>query len=284
MDPVPDPYLLPNGTLTNKLGETNQESLSIREAQIVAAKALQFRRKGHSGGFNRFVLRAIHWRLFGDVYEWAGQFRSTSLLKQFESGKSAFSAFTAPHLLEEQSKEIDGELAAKNFLRGTDRHAFSLEAADIFVKMNRLHPFREGNGRTHRLFLEFLARSAGHQLDFSVVTQDRMVEASIQGHQGDPAPMRRMFLEISDQERVLALRRALRALDEGEIPRNSLYIATTVEGQSYQGRLIGKAGSDFLMQSHGDQTRLLVGHVDDIGEHTDDLDDVSFTASRFGPK
>ena len=45
-------------------------------------------------------------------------------------------------------------------------------------EINALHPFREGNGRTQRLFIEILAERAGYEVDFSNVTAEEMIQAS----------------------------------------------------------------------------------------------------------
>ena len=45
-------------------------------------------------------------------------------------------------------------------------------------EINALHPFREGNGRTQRLFFEILAERAGFEADFSEVSAEEMIEAS----------------------------------------------------------------------------------------------------------
>jgi hypothetical protein len=48
-----------------------------------------------------------------------------------------------------------------------------------------MHPFREGNGRTQRLFIEELAKNAGYELNLSNVSQSVMIQASIQGVKGN---------------------------------------------------------------------------------------------------
>lgn len=76
-----------------------------------------------------------------------------------------------------------GSLAEKlrheNYLRGLEREEFAQRAARIMIELNGVHPFREGNGRTQRVFINELAREAGHPLDFSVVSRERMIQASI---------------------------------------------------------------------------------------------------------
>jgi hypothetical protein len=75
---------------------------------------------------------------------------------------------------------------------------FTDAAAELFVKINNLHPFREGNGRAQRFFLNVLAENAGHELAFDVVIKERMIEVSVAGIDGDVAGAKRLFREISD--------------------------------------------------------------------------------------
>jgi hypothetical protein len=104
-------------------------------------------------------------------------------------------------------------------------------AADIMAAINRVHPFREGNGRAQRVFLEQLAHAAGHDLDFTVISRERMIQASIAAHeQDDTSMMRRMFNEISDPGRVALLRASLAALDKLDIEWNDRYVATIAQG------------------------------------------------------
>ena len=64
-------------------------------------------------------------------------------------------------------------LSRRTFLGGAAASPFVLSglvdparAADIMTEINAIHPFREGNGRTRRVFMEDLAKQAGHSLDF----------------------------------------------------------------------------------------------------------------------
>jgi cell filamentation protein len=66
-----------------------------------------------------------------------------------------------------------------DYLRGLSRAQFAAPAADLMAGINAIHAFREGNGRTQRVFMEELASQAGHALDFTVVSRERMAQASI---------------------------------------------------------------------------------------------------------
>ena len=65
-------------------------------------------------------------------------------------------------------------LKKNNYFKGLDRNTFTDKAADAFSYLNEIHPFREGNGRTQRSFFTALAHNAGHNLDFSVISAERM--------------------------------------------------------------------------------------------------------------
>ena len=54
-----------------------------------------------------------------------------------------------------------------DYLRGRDRTAFVEGLAETYADINALHPFREGNGRTQRAFLQQLARDADHPLSWT---------------------------------------------------------------------------------------------------------------------
>lgn len=64
-------------------------------------------------------------------------------------------------------------------------------------EINVIHPFREGNGRSQRLFIEYLAQNAGYNIDFSQVTDKQMIEASNASFLCDYTKMNKIFTEIT---------------------------------------------------------------------------------------
>lgn len=278
---APDPYVLPNGTLRNRLGSTDADELNRREADLTGHRLLDIETEGPQGPFDFERLKATHRYIFQDVYDWAGEPRTTNLYKrEYDGGPLA--AFTRPDHIEPRAERIFAALARDNRLRGLDRETFARQAADLFAGINALHPFREGNGRTQRAFIEALAREAGHDLNFSVISKERMIEASVQASKRRPDMMRRMFAEISEPERVRPLGEALRFLagikEVGGKPFdwNELYVATTTPGQRYDGRLVGWQGENFLMRQDG---HLFVGWTADLPESAQRGAPVSFVAS-----
>ena len=179
--------------------------------------------------------------------------------------------FTLPHLLEHEAQRIFDSLHRSNLLRRIQPIEFARKAARLLAEINALHPFREGNGRTQRLFVDALANQAGHQLHFDVVSRERMVRASIEANRGNFGMMTRLFEEIIDTERIQPLRRGIMFLNRESFNWKDTYIATTVAGETYSGRLVGRDGESFMMRS--DDNRILICRAADIdnsirtGEH-----------------
>lgn len=109
-------------------------------------------------------VRAIHRHLFQDVYEWAGKYRTVNMSK-------GMSSFADVH-----SGQIDRYLGdVHKLVAGTrwerlDHDAFAATSAHVFAYLNQAHPFREGNGRTSKVFMEQVADPSRFTFDFARVT------------------------------------------------------------------------------------------------------------------
>jgi cell filamentation protein len=263
-------YTLDDGvTVKNKLGALSHDALEAAESDYVSNRLLQLELgHGPSGQFDAGHLKAIHRHLFQDVYEWAGRTRdekvaladgtvATEPLLRKADGKP----FMAGPRIADALERFGDTLRRSNYLRGLPRTAFAERAADIMLAINGAHPFREDNGRAQRAFIRELARAAGHELDFSVVTRERMIQASIAGNeQGDSMTMRRRFNEISDQIRVAALGKAIDALNANGFPWNDAYIATAEPGHKVEVTMAGVAGEQFMARTTAD---ILIGQTSD---------------------
>jgi cell filamentation protein len=136
-----DPYLDPaTGVLRNRLDIADEATLEQTEADIVAVRSYELSQAPLKGCFDLAHLQAIHRYLFGDVYEWAGQLRTTVISK----GGNRF----AHHAhIESAAAAVFAQLAKEKHLAGLGSTAFSDRAACYLGELNALHPFREGNGR-----------------------------------------------------------------------------------------------------------------------------------------
>jgi cell filamentation protein len=273
-------YTLDDGiTLKNKLGAISHDALETAESDFVANRLLQFELgHGRAGPFDTAHLKAIHQHLFQDVYEWAGHTRDEKVM--LSDGTVATepllrkvdgSPFMAGPLIRKALERIAGALRKSNYLRGLPREEFAARAADVMIDINSAHPFREGNGRTQRVFMRELAREAGHELDFSVVTRERMIQASIAANEhSDRTMMRRMFGEISDPVRVAALEKAIDALNRNGFPWNDRYVATAEPGHKVEVTMAGTADDQFMART---ATAILIGQTSDLPEPRPERDE-----------
>ena len=257
-----DPYLQANGTLKNKLGITNPRALSQVEADFTDYRLATLEQDGPRGPFSFKRFKATHRHLFQDVYAWAGEVRTTELYKAAQLG-GPLHQFTPVAELEDEAARLFAGLASADEHQNLDRPTFARRAADLLSDLNQLHPFREGNGRTQRVFLEALAERAGHPLAFDVVSRERMIEASVQAAQGKQDAMWRLVNEISDPKRVQSLREAIAFLESQSFNWNDRYLATTEPGRLYEGTFVGQGGTHFMMH---DGEKILIGKVDDLEE------------------
>jgi cell filamentation protein len=276
MNAASDPYLYPGtNVLRNVPGLRNENQLAAFETAKTAGRIYEISLKPVAGAFDAAHLKAIHQYIFQDVFVWAGQYRTTMLGKAEEVGHPPI-WFTPPHLLEQESERIFGALHESSLLRGLRQSEFSRRAALLLAEVNRLHPFREGNGRTQRLFLTELARTAGHTLYWDVVSRERMIRSSIEAHRGVPAMLARLVEEITDETRVRPLRRAIAFLSREKFNWNDTYISTTTPGRTYSGKLVGRDGNAFMMRS--DDNCILVGQAADISPNIRSGDHLAFRA------
>lgn len=144
--------------LENKLGITSALELADAEEKISKKKAVELFENGmldkvEAGTFDS--LKVIHKHLFEDIYFFAGKMRTVNVAK----GSFRF----APLLyLDEALKNIDR----------MPQSTFD-EIIEKYVEMNIAHPFREGNGRSTRIWLDcILKKEIGRVVDWSQVDKE----------------------------------------------------------------------------------------------------------------
>lgn len=277
-----DPYTYSNNVLINLYGERDQETLEGIERDSAAVIEAELLADGYDGEFDANLLFHIHKRLFEEVYEWAGQPRTTTLSKQYFVDSEQRTDFAKPAFIRHRLNRLMSTLPSRSQLEGFDRVKLVSKLTSTFAELNNIHPFREGNGRTQRVFLQIFARAAGYDLVWSGITKERMLVASIAGSEGDPGPVARMFADVTDPERIQALGKAVRYLGQKLPHWNDLYVATTVEGQHYTGQVFAVGGQDFMMrvdESH--RTWLGVGRATDLPNAPTAEDEIDYTARSW---
>jgi cell filamentation protein len=158
---VTDPYLLPGTScLRNKLGIDHPGELAAVEFQAAMVQDVELARQTLPGAHDLAHLRAFHRKLFGDVYDWAGEIRTVDIRK-------GGPWFCRPHFIEERLRDVFEGLKSEKWLQGLALEYFVERLAYYYGEINAIHPFREGNGRTQRAFLRQLAAAARYRLDWS---------------------------------------------------------------------------------------------------------------------
>lgn len=144
--------------LENKLGLTSSAELARVEEQLSKKKAVLLFEKGildslPAGKFS--TLQAIHRYLFEDIYEFAGEIRKVNMAK----GNFRF----APLMYLDAALENIDKMPQSDFD----------EIIEKYVEMNIAHPFREGNGRSARIWLDhMLKQEIGRVIDWSKVDKE----------------------------------------------------------------------------------------------------------------
>lgn len=145
-------------TLENKLGITDSQELARAEERISKQKALAL---FESGALDQMApgtfaaLAQIHRALFVDIYDFAGDLRTVNIAKGHFRFASALYLEAAVAEIERMPQNNFDEIVVK------------------YVEMNVAHPFREGNGRSMRIWLDQMLKAAlGKVVDWSLVDKE----------------------------------------------------------------------------------------------------------------
>ena len=159
-----DSYLYNNSTvLKNLLGITDEKELDIAEAELSRANMMLLYENGFSD-FSSNGICFIHKVLFGDVYEWAGQYRIINIQKREKilAGKSVWysNCTDIERDLDKAWKKINKVDWSK-----LTKDDFAKNIAHLFPALWQVHPFREGNTRTIVMLITFFAEHYGYYFD-----------------------------------------------------------------------------------------------------------------------
>lgn len=184
-----DDYLIPGtDVLRNKItadgeypyGLDSQLALSVVERIHAEQRAAELEAAPILGQFDYDHMKALHFHLFQDVYDWAGQERTAPMpgplfkhgpdVSNFPdvdmSDRSVSHKYlpAGPELSKAAIEQYD-HIRHADYLRGLDRDDFVENLAIRWGALNEVHSFREGNTRTQFMFFTDLAHHAGYAID-----------------------------------------------------------------------------------------------------------------------
>lgn len=180
-----DPYCYADSeVLCNILNIEDIAELEKAESELTELAALQIDLKPPP--YDLRYLKAIHQQLFEDLYEWAGELRSIDMTK----GATRFCNCT--RIKSEADKQFRALSNADNYV-SYERNKLVEAIATLYIEINMLHPFREGNGRAQRILFEHIVINCGFEFELKDITQREWTDANIAGVSCNYAPMTELF-------------------------------------------------------------------------------------------
>ena len=195
----------------NKLGLTSSADLAIEEERISKKKALELFDTGmlnklEAGKFSALI--AIHKYLFEEIYDFVGVIRNINIAK----GNFSF----APVMYLEAALDNIDKMPQSTFD----------EIVEKYVEMNVTHPFREGNGRSTRIWLDLIFKTELHKVvDWNRVDQEDYLLAM------ERSPIR-----------DIEIKHVLKAALTDDINSRDVYMKGTDHSYYYEGYMTFKTG------------------------------------------
>ena len=241
-----DPYSRESGVLHNNFDIDNAEVLQDLESKLSAERLFELQ----SGlvrlepTFDRTHLQAIHKHIFQDIYPWAGKTRDQTFEIDnvnytpinISKGESTF----LPHNfidngIHDALKHIENRDALNTV------HGFAENAGKTLGELNFVHAAREGNGRTQRSFVSSLGNELGHHVNFTVISRERNLQASISVFK-DPnaSDLQDLLLDATDPQRQDALRTTFGALERDGHDPHEFNVRTGKVGEELTGPIFAR--------------------------------------------
>lgn len=141
-----DYYVYPNGVLKNKFNIDDFDTIQKIEYEITQLNEASLLKDPLKGNLDFNKLKTIHQKLFSDIYSWAGEIREVDIRKDADSP-----FFVTPKIINKTAEQMFYALKRSNYFTDSKtKEHFLYQASDFLDKLNYLHPFREGNGRTQK--------------------------------------------------------------------------------------------------------------------------------------
>jgi cell filamentation protein len=175
-----DPYLYPGtSVLRNLLDIRDAKALENYEIEISRLRSWE---RLPEGDFDPTHYCAVHRHLFGDVYEWAGTYRTVRIAK----GETMF---CYPENIAAQMDALFAGFGGGARFRDVTAEEFVTRLAGFLAELNAIHPFREGNGRTQLAFAGLIGAAFGQPLQLRRVSQRTFLPAMVASFAGDLGPL-----------------------------------------------------------------------------------------------
>ena len=204
--------LYSNGVLKNKLHFHDAAELEKKENELSARNALfLLQKKPQIKDIND--LKKIHQFLFGELYDWAGKYRPGN----FSKNDYQFFDFTRFDFAEKDINSMLHKHPKTTLLSAKDY-------AELLDAINFMHPFREGNGRSCKIFLSAYAANHGQMIDYPRKNEE-MIQAQNEANIDQIAKLIKVG-NTPSRNRTLQLlasqqKNAQKQINQSRLPKNS---------------------------------------------------------------
>lgn len=154
-----DPYRESSGVLRNRLGITDPDHLAEFERDLAFFRVVELELSPLEGRFGFDHLRAIHRYILQDIFDWAGELRSVDT-------HALGIPHARPQFLTDELDRVFRQIATRP-PSTTDPDAAADTIAWNWSELTLVHPFRDGNSRTQRVFFDQMFRHAGWAIDWA---------------------------------------------------------------------------------------------------------------------
>ena len=176
-----DPYCYAGtNTLVNKLNIRDEEVLTKKIRDIVPIRIAELEMHPITSPIGTDYLRKLHRALYGDVFSWAGEFRTTEC-----------DDACRPMFIESYLKGLFDGLKKDDYLSGSED--FTKYLAHYYSELSAVRPFRYGNGVCIRVLMNIIAIMNGRYLDYSKASESLMDIAVRRGIAGDLEQLKEMM-------------------------------------------------------------------------------------------
>jgi cell filamentation protein len=178
--------------MKNKLDITDPKELGDAETVLLTDAYDHFLELLKNGKLklNLGLLFDLHKYFLGPLYIWAGKIRTVNLSK-------GTMLFMPPNQIEKALEDFKVDFEDNKPQKSDSKAIIAKKTAFLYCELNVIHPFREGNGRATRLFIDLLLENCGYEgLDFTKIPGDQYIAACRKGTLRDYKFMEEIVLQL----------------------------------------------------------------------------------------
>lgn len=245
----------------NRYGITDHKQLAEKFSHDVKQAMKELRNEAPPNRFDSSYLKYLHKQIFSNTFEWAGVTRDESFLCEDGSvvsmptmtKENLTKSFATGQEIQQGLQKLDKMLMSNEDLQNLTREQFVEHATQVMAHLYSLHPFREGNRRTIQMFVEKLGQTAGHDLDYPLVSRKRENYAYAEMVNNDNTePLRHLLEDISNSRKSLILDEFNTEMKKlGLKDSNYGLVVVAKDGHTYHGAFRGSGNDGFMMDANG---------------------------------